>query len=189
MARWIEKSSEPSTDSIDTVDTLSPRSLLSNTENVDRLDNLDSGCAHFRTDSVDTLYRTSTVSVPNRAHPKSFSFPSDIIAEPDTACPDCGSGQWWQLPGESWRCRPCEPDLPLTATTLTLPCHKQQVPPVRPHTGLDRMLEVACEGLTITPEQLCQELEAGGDLADLTSRVLTPQRLRPALPTNLISCQ
>jgi len=39
MGRWIEKSSEPSTDSIDTVDTLSPRSLLSNTDNVDRLDN------------------------------------------------------------------------------------------------------------------------------------------------------
>jgi hypothetical protein len=40
------------------------------------------------------------------------------------------------------------------------------------------MLEVACEGLNITPEQLRQELEAGGDLPDLISGALTPKALR-----------
>ncbi|HKH21494.1 MAG TPA: hypothetical protein VKB53_11540, partial [Gammaproteobacteria bacterium] len=30
------------------------------------------------------------------------------IAEPDTACPGCGSGQWWQLPGGPWHCRACK---------------------------------------------------------------------------------
>jgi hypothetical protein len=41
-----------------------------------------------------------------------------------------------------------------------------------------RMLEVACEGLRLTPEQLRQELEAGGDLPDLVSGALTPNALR-----------
>jgi len=40
------------------------------------------------------------------------------------------------------------------------------------------MLEVACEGLSLTPEQLRQELDAGGTLADLTSGVLIPKALR-----------
>jgi hypothetical protein len=99
-------------------------------------------------------------------------------ADPDAPCPNCGSGQWWQMPGESWHCRVCEPDMPLTATTLTLSCHKEQVPAVGSNAGLERTLEVACEGLTITPEQLRQELEKGGDMPDLQSGALTLQALR-----------
>jgi hypothetical protein len=40
------------------------------------------------------------------------------------------------------------------------------------------MLEVACQGLSIKPEQLRQELEAGGDIPYLVSGVLTPAALR-----------
>jgi hypothetical protein len=166
------------TDNVDTIDILNSKSLLGNTDNADTLGIANSGCAHFSTDSVDTLYRTSTVSVPECAHPESCSFPSNIVAEPDTACPDCGSGQWWQLFGQAWHCRQCEPDMPLTATTLTLPCHKAQVPPVGSHAGLDRMIEIAYEGLSITPVQLRQELEQGGDIPDLQSGALTLQVLR-----------
>jgi hypothetical protein len=36
----------------------------------------------------------------------------------------------------------------------------------------------ACRGLMITPEQLRQELEAGGDIPDLASGRLTPKALR-----------
>ncbi len=32
---------------------------------------------------------------------------ANTIAEPDGPCPGCGSGQWWQLPGEGWHCRAC----------------------------------------------------------------------------------
>jgi hypothetical protein len=42
------------------------------------------------------------------------------------------------------------------------------------------MLEAACQGLNITPEQLQQELEAGGDIPDLVSGRLTPKALRLA---------
>jgi hypothetical protein len=34
------------------------------------------------------------------------------------------------------------------------------------------------QGLSFTPEQLRQELEAGGDLPDLASDALTPKALR-----------
>jgi hypothetical protein len=68
--------------------------------------------------------------------------------------------------------------MPLTATTLTLPCHKEQAQPVAAHAGADRMIETACEDLNITPEQLRQELEAGGDLPDLVSGALTAKVLR-----------
>jgi hypothetical protein len=40
------------------------------------------------------------------------------------------------------------------------------------------MLKIACAGLSLTPEQLRQELEEGGDLPDLQSGVLTPHGLR-----------
>ncbi len=40
------------------------------------------------------------------------------------------------------------------------------------------MLELACEGLNITREQLHQELIEGGDLFDLVSGALTPTALR-----------
>jgi hypothetical protein len=39
--------------------------------------------------------------------------------------------------------------------------------------GLRTMLEVACQNLTISPEQLYAELEQGGDLHDLKSGALT----------------
>ncbi|HKF96512.1 MAG TPA: hypothetical protein VKB96_18365, partial [Gammaproteobacteria bacterium] len=100
------------------------------------------------------------------------------IADPVGPCPDCGSGQWWQLARQAWHCRACEPGMPLTATTLTLPCHKEQVPRVGFLAGVERMLEIACEGLSITPDQLRRELEAGGDIPDLVSGALTPQALR-----------
>jgi hypothetical protein len=95
--------------------------------------------------------------------------------DPDGPCPACGSGQWWQLPGEPWHCRACGPDMPLTATTLTLPCHKVELRPVVTNVGLERMLEVACQGLSITPEQLRHELEEDGDLFDLACGALTPK--------------
>jgi hypothetical protein len=36
---------------------------------------------------------------------------------------------------------------------------------------------IACEGLSLTPEQLRQELEAAGDLPDLVPGALTPKAL------------
>jgi hypothetical protein len=68
--------------------------------------------------------------------------------------------------------------MPLTATTLTLPCNKERVTPLRSHTGLEHMCEVACQGLRLTPEQLRQELEISGDIPDLQSGTLTPKALR-----------
>jgi hypothetical protein len=183
------------------IDTLSPRSLLGNTDTLDRLANADSERAHFRTDSVDTLddtflespsvspdspdivCRTSALSVLDQAHPENFPAVSDFVAKPESACPSCRSGQWWQLPGQIWHCRTCEPNMPPTATTLTLPCHTEQVPPVGSHAGLDRMIENACEGLGITPEQLRQELIEDGDIPTLASGELTPQALRVTAET------
>jgi hypothetical protein len=40
------------------------------------------------------------------------------------------------------------------------------------------MIQRACEGLSITDEQLHAELEAGGDLPDIQSGALTPKALR-----------
>ncbi len=74
---------------------------------------------------------------------KAVSIPK-TIADPAWPCPDCGSGQWWQLPGQAWHCRACEPDMPLTATTLTLPCHKVELRPVPADAGLCSMFEHAC---------------------------------------------
>ncbi len=71
----------------------------------------------------------------------------------------------------------------LAATTLTLPCHKVELHPVGAHAGLRTMFENACEGLTITPEQLRQELEEGGDLPDLVSGALTSAVLRLTVET------
>ncbi len=84
---------------------------------------------------------------------------ANTIADPDGPCPACGSGQWWQLPGEPWHCRICEPDVPLTATTLTLPYHNVELRPVAAHAGLRTLFENSCQGLSITPEQLRQELK------------------------------
>jgi len=40
------------------------------------------------------------------------------------------------------------------------------------------MLEMACAGLSMVPEQLRQEFEGSGDLPDLVSGALTSQALR-----------
>ncbi len=56
--------------------------------------------------------------------------------------------------------------------------HKEQAPPAGSYDGLERMLELACEGLNITREQLRQELTEGGDLPDLVAGALTPEALR-----------
>ncbi len=45
---------------------------------------------------------------------------ANTFADPAGPCPDCGSGQWWQRSGQAWHCRACEPDMPLTATTVIL---------------------------------------------------------------------
>jgi hypothetical protein len=68
--------------------------------------------------------------------------------------------------------------MPLVATTLTLSYHEAQVPLVSSLADLDRMLELACEGLSLTPDQLHQELEAGGDMPALASGELAPQAIR-----------
>jgi hypothetical protein len=106
------------------------------------------------------------------------SFGSGSIADPAGPCPSCGSGQYRQLPSEPWHCRACEPDMPLAAATLALPCHKVQHQPVRDPARVKRMVEDACRGLSITPEQLRRELKIGGDLADLESGALTKHGLR-----------
>lgn len=49
-----------------------------------------------------------------------------------------------------------------------------------------RLIESACQGLTITPEHLHAELEAGGDLPDLESGALTPRALRLAAETSAL---
>jgi hypothetical protein len=55
----------------------------------------------------------------------------EIINDPAGPCPACGCGQWWQLLGEPWHCRVCTPEMPIEATTLTLPCHEVQTRLVR----------------------------------------------------------
>jgi hypothetical protein len=68
--------------------------------------------------------------------------------------------------------------MPLTATTLTLSCHQPPQPPLVPtHVPLDPLLEYACKGLAITPEQLRQALE-DTDLPALASGELTLKALR-----------
>ncbi len=56
--------------------------------------------------------------------------------------------------------------MPLTATTLTLPCHKVELRTGAAHAGLHTLFEEACQGLSITAEQLRQELEEGRDIPD-----------------------
>jgi hypothetical protein len=56
--------------------------------------------------------------------------------------------------------------------------HKEQAPPAGSYDGLERKIKTACDGLNITPDQLHQELEEGGDLPDLVSGALTPKALR-----------
>jgi hypothetical protein len=71
---------------------------------------------------------------------------------------------------------------------LALPCHKERVIPAGSLTGVDRMIETACEGLNITPAQLRQELDAGGDIPDVVSGTLTPKALRLTARTLALMC-
>jgi hypothetical protein len=107
----------------------------------------------------------------------------EIINDPPGPCPHCGSGQWWQLPGKPWRCRSCKPDMPLDATTLTLPCHEPRSPSVHNSERLRRMVETACHRLTVTPEGLCEELKTNGDLADLELSAVSVKALRQVAMT------
>jgi hypothetical protein len=100
------------------------------------------------------------------------------IAEPDGACPVCGSGQWWQLPGELWHCWHCELDMPLMATTLALPCHKETARHAPPFSRLRTLLETASRGLGLTPDALYTQLEAGGDWPDVEGGALMLKGLR-----------
>jgi hypothetical protein len=68
--------------------------------------------------------------------------------------------------------------MPLRATILTLPCHKVERHPVAARADVRTVFETACQRLSITPEQLRQELEAGGDFPDLVWGALTPNALR-----------
>ncbi len=108
--------------------------------------------------------RTNRFETPSQRPPSTESdsivqmpIVSNHRTEPDAPCPACGSGQWWQLPGQPWHCRACEADMPLEATSLTLPCHKPQARPVRDPARLSTVFE-ACKGLSATPEQLGEEL-------------------------------
>src|SRR5215218_7844540 len=120
-------------------------SALSSTDSVDTLDDAFLESPSVSPDSPDALDTMSALSVLNQVHPENFPAGSAFAAKPESACPNCGSGQWWQLPGQAWHCRGCEADMPLTATTLTLPCHKEQAPPVGSLAGFECMLEMACE--------------------------------------------
>src|SRR5215208_7169016 len=86
-----------------------------------------------------------------QAHPAALRKPW----EPRTrgASPAYGSRQWWDLPGESGHRRACEPDMPLMATTLILPRYKVQVQPAGALAGCERMVLVACEALSLAPDQ------------------------------------
>ena len=105
------------------------------------------------------------------------------VVNPAGPCPACGCGQWWQLPGNPWHCRACVPEMPLEATTLTLTCHKVQTRPAHDPARLRRMVEFACRQLTITREQLRQELEANSDLADMESGAVSVKALRQVAMT------
>jgi hypothetical protein len=136
--------------------------------------------ATHETEGSVTVASVATVAVAkteNSKTSKAVSIPKTIV-DPDGPCPACGSGQWWQLPGRAWRCRACEPDMPLTTTTLTLPCHKVELRPAAALAELRTPFETACQGLNITPQQLHQQLEENGDLPDLVSGALTPTALR-----------
>ena len=125
-------------------------------------------------------------SFSNLPHPlkdEARSNQGQRVVNPAGPCPDCGCGQWWQLPGSPWHCRACEPDMPLEATSLTLPCHEVQTYPVRNPARLRRMVKLACGRLTIAPEELCKELGANDDLADLESSAVSVRALRQVAMT------
>jgi hypothetical protein len=48
--------------------------------------------------------------------PASGAMSLNDAGDPAGPCDTCGSGQWWQLPGQAWHCRVCTPDVPLIDT-------------------------------------------------------------------------
>ena len=54
--------------------------------------------------------------------------------------------------------------------------------------GLRTRSENACQGLSITPEQLRRELKENGDIPDLVSGALTPKALRLTAKTLALTC-
>ena len=66
--------------------------------------------------------------------------------------------------------------LPLPPSPL--PCHKVEPRPFAAHASLHALFENACQGLSVTPEQLQQELTDSCDILDLVSGVLARQALR-----------
>ncbi len=75
-------------------------------------------------DKSGTVAKVATVAVANPENAKTSGPVLRLNPDPDGACSACGSGQWWQLPGAAWHCRACNPDVPLTATTLTLAANR-----------------------------------------------------------------
>jgi hypothetical protein len=61
--------------------------------------------------------------------------------------------------------------------------HKEQAPPADSYDGLERILEIVCEGLSLTPEELRAELTESGDLPDLVSGALTTKASRQTAKT------
>jgi hypothetical protein len=147
-------------------------------DSVDTVGDAFSESPSVNADSVDALYTTSTSSALSQAHSESFPFPPNDAGDPDGPCSVCGSGQFWQLPGQPWHCRACEPDMPLRATTLTLPCHNERAQHASSLARLHTMQDTACLALSLAPDALCTELEAVGDLADVEGGTLTPKGLR-----------
>jgi hypothetical protein len=68
--------------------------------------------------------------------------------------------------------------VPLATTTLILPTYKPAAQPVAAYVALRTLFENVCQGLSITPEQLRQDLEEGSDVPELILGALTARALR-----------
>jgi hypothetical protein len=75
------------------------------------------------------------------------------------------------------------------------PRHEVQTRPLRDPARLRRAVDLACRRLTITPEQLWQELEANSHLADMELGAVSVKVLREvamtlaAIRAKNVSCQ
>ncbi len=79
MGTWLKKFSERAQVSTDSVDIVS-----------DEI----SGSIQNSTDSADTMYTMSGLSVWTQAHSESISFALNDVGNPAGPCPDCGSCQY-----------------------------------------------------------------------------------------------
>lgn len=114
---------------------------------------------------------------------------SNAIPDPGGPCPECGCGQFWQLPGAPWHCRQCEPMSGAErarATTLTVDGQLPVTQRAPHHTRLDAAFETACQGISITPERLQRELS--DDLHAIASGELTARGPRQVAET-LSACR